>query len=154
MAEGPNAAETMDALKQQLQAALTERDEIQAQQVAMAEVLKAINASSGNLEPVFDAMLEKAMYLCEAAFGILGRFDGKLFEPVVDRGVPPELIATTRQIQSPPPNSGLGRLAAGDAVVQLVDLVDTDIYRSGFVGATALVDIGGARTAIFVALRK
>src|SRR6185312_16255279 len=51
-------------------------------------------------------------------------------------------------------NSGLGRLAAGEPVVQLADLADTEIYRSGFVGATALVDIAGAHTAIFVALRK
>lgn len=133
---------------------LTEQREALEQQTATAEVLEVINASPGNLEPVFGVMLEKAMRLCEAAFGIFGRFDGKLFEPVVDRGVPPELIATTRQIQSPPPNSGLGRLAAGEAVVQLVDLANTDVYRAGFVGATALVDIGGAKTAIFVALRK
>ncbi len=124
------------------------------QQTATSEVLEVINASPGDLEPVFGAMLERAMHLCEAAFGIFGRFDGKLFEPVVDRDVPAELIATTRHIQSPPPNSGLGRLAAGESVVQLVDLADTDVYRAGFVGATALVDIGGARTAIFVALRK
>ncbi len=145
---------TIDALQRQLEAALAERDEARAQQTATAEVLDVINASSGDLEPVFGAMLEKAMHLCEAAFGIFGRFDGKLFEPVVDRDVPPALIATTRRIQSPPANSGLGRLAAGESVVQLVDLANTDIYRSGFVGATALVDIGGARTAIFVALRK
>jgi GAF domain-containing protein/two-component sensor histidine kinase len=124
------------------------------QQTAISEVLEVINGSPGDLEPVFGAMLEKAMHLCEAAFGIFGRFDGKLFEPVVDRDVPPELIATTRQIQSPPPNSGLGRLAAGESVVQLVNIANTDVYRAGFVGATALVDIGGARTAIFVALRK
>jgi GAF domain-containing protein len=133
---------------------LTEQREALEQQTATSKVLEVINASPGDLEPVFGAMLEKAMHLCEAAFGIFGRFDGKIFEPAVDRGVPAELIATTRQIQSPPPNSGLSRLATGESVVQLVDLVNTDIYRAGFVGATALVDIGGARTAIFVALRK
>ena len=133
---------------------INETREALAQQTATTEVLEVINASPGNLEPVLSAMLEKAMRLCEAAFGIFGRFDGKLFEPAVDRGVPAELISATRQIQSPPPNSGLGRIAAGESVVQLVDLANTDVYRSGFVGATALVDIGGAKTAIFVALRK
>ncbi|MBN9085565.1 MAG: GAF domain-containing protein [Reyranella sp.] len=132
----------------------TELREALERQTATAEVLQVINTSPGSLEPVFGAMLEKAMHLCEAAFGIFGRFDGQLFEPAADLGVPAELIATTRQIQSPPPNSGLGRLAAGESVVQLVDLANTDVYRSGFVGATALVDIGGAKTAIFVALRK
>ncbi|MFI5002381.1 MAG: GAF domain-containing protein, partial [Reyranellales bacterium] len=131
-----------------------EQREALEQQTATTEVLEVINASPGDLAPVFDAMLEKAMHLCEAAFGIFGRFDGKLFEPAVDRGVPAELIEATRQIQSPPAKSGLGRIAAGESVVQLVDLANTDIYRSGFVGATALVDIAGAKTAIFVALRK
>ncbi|MBV8190599.1 MAG: GAF domain-containing protein, partial [Alphaproteobacteria bacterium] len=133
---------------------LTEQREALEQQTATTEVLEVINSSPGDLAPVFGAMLEKAMHLCEAAFGIFGRFDGRLFEPTVDRGVPAELIQATQRIESPPPGSGLGRIAAGESVVQLVDLANTDVYRAGFVGATALVDIGGAKTAIFVALRK
>jgi GAF domain-containing protein len=131
-----------------------EQREALEQQAATAEVLQVINASPGNLGPVFEAILQKTMHLCEAAFGLCSRVEGDVFEFVADHGVPAELVESTRKLQSPPPNSGLGRLIAGESVVQLVDLANTDVYRAGFVGAKALVEIGGAKTAIFVALRK
>ena len=134
---------------------LTEQQEALEQQTATAEVLQVINASPGNLTPVFDSMLEKAMHLCGAAFGELYTLDGDDFRPVALMGIPAALAAYRRSAPPPAPaGSIVQRIRDGANIVHTADAKDADLYRSGEPTRRALVDLGGARTVLTVALRK
>jgi signal transduction histidine kinase len=141
-------------LQRQLAERTAERDEAREQQTATAEVLQVINSSPGDLTPVFDTMLERALHLCEAAFGGLLTWDGKRFRRVVWQGSSPELVEAMREPQTATPGSMAERFVRGETVISIVDLVEGEAYRRGARGVRALVEIGGARSYLAVALRK
>jgi GAF domain-containing protein/HAMP domain-containing protein/anti-sigma regulatory factor (Ser/Thr protein kinase) len=123
------------------------------QQTATAEVLGVINSSPGDLSPVFDAMLEKAMHLCQATGGALRSYDGDAFHAVGMRGMPTEFLEATRKIR-PDPDSGLGRIEHGEQVVQIGDFTDTNHPRAGTKSWRWMTELGGINTSLWVALRK
>jgi len=130
-----------------------ERDEALAREAALPEVLQVINSSPGDLAPVFDAMLKKAMRLCEAPFGALRRFDGEFFRMMAARDAS-GTVAVFGEPIAPDPGSASESLVLGEGVVHIPDVVDTEAYRSGVPSRLRLVEMTGARTALWVALRK
>jgi two-component system NtrC family sensor kinase len=122
-----------------------ELDENEAQKAAMAEMLGIINSSPGNLAPVFDAMLEKAMNLCGAAFGALWTFDGQRFSAASVYGVPAAYAEfLSRGPQEPIPGSTLGQFVSGKDVVTMTDIPAGDVYRRDNPIARAVIDLSGA----------
>src|ERR1700732_1452263 len=110
-------------LERQLAECRADRDEALQRETATAEVLQVINSSLGNLGPVFDAMLEKALRLCDAAFGLMRTYDGERFRPVAMRGLPrtyADYLATTSD--EPGPDSPSQRVIRGETLIKVVDL--------------------------------
>src|SRR5262249_14681681 len=117
------------------------------QQTATAEILQVINSSPGDLAPVFDGMLEKAVRLCDSAFGIMSTWDGERFQRVAWRGITAEQIEATKQSLSPAPGTPGYRIARGENVVCIADLVEDAT------APTTLMQLGG-RSYALVALRQ
>jgi GAF domain-containing protein len=120
------------------------------QQTATADVLKVISSSPGDLEPVFQSMLVKAVQICEAKFGVLFRcYHDSEFHAVAWVGVTPEYEESLRERQSfrPDADAPLGRLLL---TKELIHTADELAEKSGSPAAK----YGGARSLIAVPMRK
>ena len=123
---------------------ITETREALEQQTATAEVLRVINSSPGDLAPVFDAMLEKAMRLCGAEFGEFFITEGEQLRAVALRGIPAAFAEFRHGNPAPPtPGSITARILTGEPVIHVADVKDDDLYRRGDPHRRALVDLGG-----------
>jgi GAF domain-containing protein len=135
---------------------LTETREVLEQQTATAEVLGVINSSRGDLAPVFDAILGKALNLCAATCGGLQGYDGRYFHQLAMHG-PQEIEEWGRGLGpiDPEPGTTIAEIVQGKGVVQVADMMKSKAYRNETSsGRRALVDIGGFQTIISIALRK
>ncbi|MGQ0584378.1 MAG: GAF domain-containing protein [Reyranella sp.] len=133
---------------------LREQREALERQTAMAEVLAVINASPGDLTPVFSTILDKALSLSGSSFGILFRFDGEKFWLLAERNIPPALAGMGLGGHVPEAGTLLHRMVLGDDVAHLADITDDEAYRAGMPSRVIMADQGGARSALMVALRK
>jgi GAF domain-containing protein len=125
------------------------------QQRATSDLLLAISRSPGNLEPVFQAMLENAVAICGASFGNMFLCEDKAFRTVAMHNAP-EAYVEARMAGSfhPPSESGLGRLAATKEVVQIADLRALERYVNRDPFVVAAVELAGIRTLLAVPMLK
>ena len=141
-------------LQGELAASNAERDAALAREAATAEVLAVVNASAGDLAPVFDAILEKAHSLCDVASGSLQLFDGKHFRAVATRGMPAPFAALLRQPYTAVANGPSERLIAGERFHQISDQAEFVARSIATDPRSKIAAEHGVRTVLFVPLRK
>jgi class 3 adenylate cyclase/putative methionine-R-sulfoxide reductase with GAF domain len=126
------------------------------QQTAAAEVLQVISSSFGDLEPVFAAMLEKAVRICDASFGGLYRWDGDALHLVATHNTPAEFAEYRKNLPlHPNPKTASGRMVATKTIIHVADVKAEPAYIEGSDPAyVAAVELGGSRTVLAVPMLK
>ena len=126
------------------------------QQTATSEVLQVISSSAGVVEPVFQAMLENAVRICDATFGNIYRWDGENLHLVAANNTPGSFVQTRARIGlHPGANDPVGRMIVTKAVVHTADLAaERDYIERRNPGIIAAVEVGGVRTLLAVPLLK
>jgi two-component system NtrC family sensor kinase len=139
----------------EVQARTHELSESLEQQTATAEVLSVISSSPGELEPVFRAMLENAVRICEANFGVLFRFEDDAWRAAAMLGVPqPFAEFWERSPQRPGPRTALGRVVETRQTVHIADVTMDPAYLEGEPIFVAAVNLGRFRTILNIPIVK
>ena len=125
------------------------------QQTATSEVLQVISSSPGDLEPVFQAMLENAVRICHAKFGIIYRWDSDALHLVASHNVPPAFAdARRRSPRRPRPEAPTGRMIANKTVVHTANLAAEQTYIERDPDTVTSVEVGGVRSLLSVPMLK
>jgi hypothetical protein len=110
-------------LLNELRQRTTDLTESLEQQTATSEVLQVISSSPGDLQPVFAAMLENAVRICDAKFGNIHRWDGDALHLMATHNTPSAFAEYRRRsVWRPNPTYAVGRTIATKTVVQVADL--------------------------------
>jgi two-component system, NtrC family, sensor kinase len=131
------------------------RDSLQ-QQTATSEVLQVISSSPGELEPVFQAILENATRICEASFGNLLLSEGSAFRVAAMHGAP---LAWDELRRRDPvirfgPKSPLARIATTRQLEHIADVRMEEAYLERDQTVVTFVEMTGARTVLAVPMLK
>jgi GAF domain-containing protein len=135
---------------------LNELRESLQQQNATADVLKVISSSPGALEPVFQAMLENAVRICEANFGTLQLREDDAFRIAAMYNPPPAFAEARRRnpLIYPSAHNAVGRVMATKRFVHIADYTQELAYKQGDPAAVSIVELAGARTVVLVPMLK
>ena len=119
------------------------------EQTAASQVLQIISSSPGELQPVFEAMLENATRICEAKFGVLYLYDNEGFKPATLSHAPPAYadFVWSRGQFFPQAGNGLDRLLHTKTVVHSTDEAAEQV-------PTNSARLAGARSQVLVPMLK
>jgi two-component system NtrC family sensor kinase len=156
--KAPIAHLSTDHSPEQFDRLKNERDEALEQLAATSQVLRVISSSPGELEPVFQAMLENALRICEAKFGNLFLYKENSFRIVAQQNAPRAYAERWRQepvlVVGDSPRTPLARLAGTRSVVHIIDQKADPAYVEREPRVVTLVESAGARTHILVPMLK
>ncbi|MGB7078390.1 MAG: GAF domain-containing protein [Xanthobacteraceae bacterium] len=127
------------------------------QQTATAQVLQIINSSAGELQPVFQSMLENAVRLCEAEFGNLFLYDGQAFQAAALHRASQAYVEVRRRpviVRDTHPELPMVRLTRTKEVIHIADVRTERSYLDLDRAMSELVDGAGARTLLLVPMLK
>jgi len=138
----------------EVQARTRELSESLEQQTATSEVLKVISSSPGELEPVFNAMLQNAVRICDAKFGHLWLREDDALRIGATHGAPSDFAEYLRgePVYRPKPETGLGQLMKYKKVFHLTDVATLPTQGDKLREAT--IKLAGARTLVGVPMLK
>jgi GAF domain-containing protein len=134
----------------------TELAESLEQQTATSEVLKVISSSPGELQSVFNAMLENAVRICNANFGNLWLCEGNNFRIVATHGAPSAYAKARRHqpVVYGNPINPLSRIIETKKLQHIIDFRTEQSYIERDPGAVVLAEAAGARTVLLVPMLK
>jgi GAF domain-containing protein len=140
----------------QVQARTRELSEALEQQTATSDVLQIISSSPGELDPVFQALLENAVRICGAKFGNLLLYEAGIFRVAAMHDAPPALAELRQKdpILRPGPGNPLQRLATTKQLQHVADLRSEPTYFERQPSLVAIVELAGARTFVAVPMLK
>src|SRR6516162_10174065 len=150
-----NIQKQLDQRTRELIEAQKHLAELVEQQTATSEVLRVISSSQGELEPVFQATLEKAVRICEAKFGNVYRWDGDALSLVASHNTPLSLIENRRRTPfRPSRKTPFGRVISDQKTVHVIDAAAEEAYIERSPSIVAAVELGGIRTYVAVPMLK